>query len=85
MLVGCLTGTTSLKFANITNLPTDAILKTKGQHENQESGIRNPEQKTGLRIQRNPQDSSIRLYKNCLKILSTQMFYFSIRGTREKI
>ena len=36
--------TTSLKFASLTNLPTDAILKTKGQ----KSGIRSP----------NPEESS---------------------------
>ena len=47
---------------------------------NPESGIRNPE----TRIQKNPQDSAIRLYKNCLEIMSTQMLYFSIRDTRDK-
>ena len=46
------------------------------------AGIRNS--KSRIRIQRNPQDSTIRLYKNCLKIMSTQMLYFSIRDTREK-
>ena len=35
-------------------------------------------------IQRNLQDSAIRLYKNCLKIMLTQMLYFSIRDTRGK-
>ena len=47
---------------------------------NIKAGIQNPE--TG--IQRNPQDSAIGLYKNCLKIMSTQMLYFSIRDTRGK-
>ena len=36
--------------------------------------------KTG--IQRNPQDSVTRLYKNCLEIMSMQMLYFSIHETR---
>ena len=54
---------------------------------NPETGIRNPEsgiQNPESGIQRNPQDSAIRLYKNCLKTMSTQMLYFSIRDTREK-
>ena len=47
--VGLLCDTTSLKFSNLTNLPTDTILKTKGSTK-----IRNPEPKTGIQIQRNP-------------------------------
>ena len=60
----------------------------------QEGGIKwgstkswNPEsgkQKPDSGIQWNPQDSAIRLHKNCLKVMSAQMLYFSIRDTRNK-
>ena len=50
------------------------------QNRNPETGNRKPE--TG--IQKKLQDSAIRLYNNCLEIMSTQMLYFSIRDTKDK-
>ena len=61
-------------------IPEASFVALKGTIRNPESGIRKPES----RIQENPQDSAIRLYKNCLEIMSTQMLYFSIRDTRDK-
>ena len=74
-------------FGHIFRQRNRAALKAGIRNPENRTGIRNPE--TGIRnpetgIQKKLQDSAIRLYNNCLEIMSTKMLYFSNRDTKDK-